>query len=291
MSKYELNQQLWDVALDGRVALVEAALVAGADPDYRDVDPDQEGLVLGTCSVLQMAARRGNASVVALLLSHGAEPTPGGAYGLSPLHEAALQGNEAAVEALLENAKCLGQRSHNADTALFTALMTKNPYREGEPEVALKEHDPQLGLRLVRRLVTAGEDLNALNDLGESALLMAVRHQPPDVVKALIADGADVQVTTVFGTSLVAEGAARLNEAIAWGQATGRSIEARRERQQALDVLEVLHGAGLSLAKGPEAAELHYPSEAIQREIEALWEQWDQAAVRPEASVRSVGPR
>lgn len=170
---------------------------------------------------VSLAARRTNAPLVSLLLSHGApaetfDRQTRGAVGRAPMHEAArrgwVEGMEllhvagASVESLddqgqapIHIASARGQiealdwlLSHgasptgplgSANTALHTA---KNP-------------------EVVARLLAAGADANKLNARGDTALHAQVRLGRAEMVKALLDAGADPNRSNPRGVVPLAE--------------------------------------------------------------------------------------
>lgn len=284
MSKLALNQQLWNAVVDGRQEIVEAALVAGADPDFRDAgDPDETRHQSAHArSVLHEAILLGRFEAAQLLLKHGAEQSCDGLYELAPLHLATLFGQEDLMEEMLQAGGDVQALAGGGDSVLMTALIGEDAYDHPGRPIATKQQDPRLAERMVRRLVEAGADINGANEAGETPLWNAVRYQDAATVEAMIGLGADAHLQTAFGTNLVAEGALALNQADAMAQMPWRAEDARNMRQRALEVLRVLHAQGLQPAKDFDdadvEAELHYPNDKIQREILGWWGRWDAEA-------------
>lgn len=294
MSKLALNQQLWNAVVNDDRGMVEAALVAGADPDFRDTGDisDDRHQSNHARSVLHEALLLGRVEAAGLLLAHGAEQTCDGLYGLSPLHLAALFGYEDLVETMIQHGADLQAVDGSGDNVLMTALMGEDPYDNPGQPIQAKLDDSDLAMRLVRKLVQAGVAINGVNEAGEAPLWNAVRYQSGAAVSEMISLGANPHQTTVFETSLVSEGAEALNRADALGQMSWRADESRAERQRALDVLRVLHGKEVALIDTKEVSqlELHYPSTKIQREVEGWWQQWSREATPNGSSAAASAP-
>lgn len=283
MSKLALNQQLWNAVTNNDPPMVEAALVAGADCDFRDTGTpsDDRYQSAHARSVLHEALFLGHTEVARILLSHGAEQTCDGIHSLTPLHLATLFGYESLVDDMIERGAQIDAVDGGGDNLLMTALMSEDTYdRPGFPIIA-KTLDPELALRISLKLIAAGCNVNGVNGAGETPLWNAVRYQNGKTVEELIRVGADQHHVASYHTNLVAECAYVLNKADALGQMVWRGDESRAERQRALEVLHTLHKHEVSLAdsKDPEQLEMNYPSTKIQREIESWWHQWDREAL------------
>lgn len=273
MSRLILNQQLWAAACNNDVAMVEAAMVAGADPDFRDspADPTTEDACFSTHSILHEAAYRGHGGVVDLLLVHGAEQCKDGTYGLTPLHMACIKGHVEVCRLLLPKAK-INARCDTGDTALMTALLGENPYPLTAPPLEKKVADTKRMIELVDLLLDAGGDPNANNDPGETPIWNALRYQQPVVMAHLIERGADIHHTTVFRTTLLAEAGEALARADSWGEIPHRRREAGEMRKRVHGCLTLLHEKGLCWEDIPAADLLnHFPSEGVYHQLRALW--------------------
>jgi len=84
--------RLWWAAADADVALVEALLADGADPNAADIDGE---------TALHAAARAGSAAVVTRLVDQGARTDARALYGATALHRAARADHVETVSALL----------------------------------------------------------------------------------------------------------------------------------------------------------------------------------------------
>jgi len=107
-----LDKALWDAAWDGRTAVVELLLAAGADVDAKDEDG---------WTALHDAAWGGHAAVAELLLAAGADVNAQDNDGWIALHDAARNGHSAVVELLLEAGADVNAKNKNGWTALHYA--------------------------------------------------------------------------------------------------------------------------------------------------------------------------
>jgi ankyrin repeat protein len=148
--------------------LVALLLASGAKPNILDVNK---------ISPLHSAASRGNIEAVELLLEHGAEMDVAGLSGNMPLHYAAWNGQTAMVALLLENGACLDCLNERNRTPLLIAAR-----EEG-------------GVDVVRVLLDAGANVNAVDLYGDTPLTLAAWRRNETVVDCLLEHGAAVPDT------------------------------------------------------------------------------------------------
>ncbi len=213
----------------GHTEIVKALLSAGADLKATHRLGDQ---------ALAMAARQRNYNspnvqpdpeILRLLLAKGAEPNATGRYG----HTALMSANTAAkVKLLVGKGAQLDAKDEEGQTALMKAAS------RGEPEVvsalldsgadvnatdnkglhallysldkenraygAERKTLPERRNEVARRiLLNKSLKVNAQNADGETPLMRAVRLGNVEVVKSILARGADVNRTDVFGETAV----------------------------------------------------------------------------------------
>lgn len=211
-----LNEQVIKAIGQGDAAALAAALEEGADPNAQS-SPGRPALYL--------AARRGNAEAVRLLIDAGADIHADTING-PVLIRAANEGGREIVEMLLNaGAEIDGTGSlWDVDTTA-TALMT----------AADRGH-----LDVVELLLERGATVNQLNSHGESALHSAAGQGRPEVVTLLLENGADIdhQMTTAY--EIWAAGSSALHLAAYGGSGT---------RENNLEVARILieNGAALDL--------------------------------------------
>jgi ankyrin repeat protein len=145
----------------------EAVRLIEAGADVNAADP------LGT-TPLMWAARYGDAVVVDLLIRAGAKAAADNVFGVTPMAEAALIGSESVIRALLA-----------------AGVDPNSPNPEGETALMLVVRTGQIGA--AELLIDAGADVNARERwAGQTALMWAGAQLQPQMVKLLLANGAEV---------------------------------------------------------------------------------------------------
>jgi ankyrin repeat protein len=153
-----------------RPATVAALLARGADPNL----PGRSGV-----SPLAAAAFRGNDRIVELLLSRGAEPDHVDTTGKAPIVYAAARGFALAVRRLLDAGVDAKARYGND----LTALMWAAGHEDGVGGAA--------AVAVVGLLVERGAAIDAADNRGRTALMIAAERGNAVVVEALVMHGAD----------------------------------------------------------------------------------------------------
>lgn len=211
-------------ANDTTVAL--AALEDGVDANARAAD--------GT-TALHWAVYNGNTALVERLVRAGADVSAANEFGSTPLAEAATVGNAAILAALLEGGAPVDAPSADGQTALMIVARSNNTAaarvliehganvnaREAwRDQTALMWASAQNQPAMVQLLVESGAEVDArsaVNDWprqvtaeprrmyrpfgGLTALLFAAREGCLDCVRALVAAGADVDLTDPKGVT------------------------------------------------------------------------------------------
>jgi uncharacterized protein len=159
-----------DAAMSGDTAAVKTLLTSGEDVNAAQGD----GM-----TALHWAARRGDASLVTMLLAAGANlraTTRLGGY--TPLIMAAELGHAPSIEALI----AAGADPKSTTSSGVTALMLAAASGQADA---------------VKALVAHGADVNAAEPTrGETALMFAIANRRVDTARALIAAKADVNAAT-----------------------------------------------------------------------------------------------
>jgi ankyrin repeat protein len=156
---------LLEAAEAGNRAAAIAALTRGADVDARAPD--------GT-TALVWAAHNGDVELSKALIAAGADVDAQNEFGAFALSEAAIIGATPVIAALLKGGADANAANREGETPLMVAART------GNVEVA-------------RLLLNAGADVNAIERWGgQSALMWAAAQSQPDMVRFLIAKGANV---------------------------------------------------------------------------------------------------
>ena len=144
---------------------------------------------------LYVACQEGHEYVVILLLNNGANPnipnTPSASkYCSLPLQIAVQRGNTTIFDKLLENGAKFNQfRQPLLHIACSGADEWKNASETGEAIV-------ERVLSIIRLLLQQGVNVNAISDVGDTALYYACTKQQMQVVQILLEAGADVNLTS-----------------------------------------------------------------------------------------------
>jgi ankyrin repeat protein len=104
----DVSQKLCSGAADGDVAVIAAALLAGADPN----------VVIDNWTPMHRAALRDHVDAIAALLAADANVDGADSGGNAPLMFAAVKGNTDAVDALVAAGADVNRTNHTGDTAL-----------------------------------------------------------------------------------------------------------------------------------------------------------------------------
>src|SRR5579885_881630 len=226
----EGSTPLWLASINGDAATIELLLKAGADAN--------EKLPLGR-SPLMAAARTGNVDAVRVLLDHGADPNAKETLrGTTPIMWAADEGHAAAIKLLSERGADIKATSAPAERGRGPALGKANdPRKQVAAQAAALAAGKALDLNQLSALrgdnngigggrggragraaqasagAAADKDdafVAAFGPRGRQAvkdgggltpLVYATRANDLDSVKALLAAGADINQTTLYGWS------------------------------------------------------------------------------------------
>lgn len=139
------------------------------------------------------------AAKVKLLLAKGADLEAKDREGKTALMKAAARGDVGVVGALIESGANVNAVDSKDSNALLYSLDQEN-MAHGDERATL----PARRLEIARRLLLAKSlDVNAQNSDGETALMRAVRLENVEMIKSLLARGADASRNDVFGDTPV----------------------------------------------------------------------------------------
>jgi uncharacterized protein len=190
-------------ARGGNIAMVELFLAAGAPIDARD---------LSGATALYGAAESERPTTVAVLLAHGADPNLPGGSAVSPLAAAAYRGNDRIVETLLARGAAADAVDATGKTPIVYAAArgfegvvlrlldagVDATARYGHRLTALMwaaGHENGVGagaaIGVIDLLAGRGAMIDAADDRGRTALMIAVEHGDAEVAAALLRRGAD----------------------------------------------------------------------------------------------------
>jgi uncharacterized protein len=247
--KHGQTALMW-AAAEGHAPVVEMLIELGADYKAR--------LASGMTPLL-FAVREGRADVVRALLKAGAEvnelvPVDGGRRraiggralppGATPLLVAVMNAHFELAAQLLD-----AGADPNASLTGYTALHAIVPVRKpgvGDNDPAPQGSGSMSSLELVKKLVAAGADLNArmprranltntrLNEVGATPFLLAAQTADAELMKTLVALGADPFIPNVNNSTalIVAAGLATRSP----GEDAGTEEEVLEAVQVALDL-------------------------------------------------------
>jgi ankyrin repeat protein len=143
----------------------------------RDASPELQGR--SGLTPLAVAAFKGNDRIAEQLLSRHADPNVPDGAGRTAMTHAAVRGFAEIVRRLLDAGVDVNRRYRNN----LTALMWGASYEEG---VGIRAAEGVIDL-----LLRAGAEVDAVDDRGRTALMMAAKLDHAEVVDLLIRSGAD----------------------------------------------------------------------------------------------------
>ena len=178
-------------------AAVELLLTSGADVSLAD----REGN-----TALHMASFLGRTDLVRLLLKAGADPELRNHLGFSSLDNVAITWSEGLedyyhhVERVLDTTLDLEKiRAERPKILRLLASESTTP-PDLEPSVSIWQAATTSNTAAIQQHIAAGSDLNAREEIGGSTpLILAAIFGQPDIAKALIDAGADLEVRNNSG--------------------------------------------------------------------------------------------
>jgi ankyrin repeat protein len=209
------NTPLTLAAGAGQDAAIALLLDAGAKINHRNLDGS---------SPLLRAAMDNRRRTAVLLLERGADPNLGNGKNLTPLHAAAYNGNDDLVRALLAH----GAAADVVDTtgkspAIYAAArgygevvgqlldFGVDPARRYGNDLTLlmwaaghsNDTPRQDGLDTVARILEAGPEIDAVDNRGWSALMIAAERGHLEIAELLLDRGADPSIADKQGRRAV----------------------------------------------------------------------------------------
>ena len=167
--------------------IVQLLLVHGADPNAKGQWGDTALMFANT------------AAKVKLLVAKGAEVEARDEEAKTALMKAAARGDVGVASALFESGANVNAVDSKGSNALLYSLDQEN-MAHGDERATL----PARRLEIAKRLLLAKSlDVNAQNSDGETALMRAVRLENVEMIKSLLAHGADAKRSDVFGDTAI----------------------------------------------------------------------------------------
>lgn len=164
-------------------------------------------------SALHVAAARGQAECLAVILAHGADVSLQDASGFTALHHAAKNNHPECAKKLMQSKCAVDAVDSSGRTALHHTAANGNVaivqlLCEHKCHVNLKDVDGVTPLLLSARnanaevcqcLVNWGADVNASDNNGRTAVMLASESSCPAAVELLVHSGADLQMVDSLG--------------------------------------------------------------------------------------------
>jgi ankyrin repeat protein len=177
------NEQLFHAARTGNVALLEDVLGRGVDVSTRNSDGE---------TALHQAARAGQIPSMETLLDHRADLRDADIGGRTPLHTAIEEGHAESIAFLTSRGADIHEL-HELDVSDITF----GDVNALQWAVVCGQADS------VTTLLDAGADVQARSGIGYQAIhyATAVTDNPPPIIDALVARGADINATDPDGNT------------------------------------------------------------------------------------------
>ena len=184
----------------GDVAAVAAAL--DAHPEWLAAQGQNERLWTGGFNALAVATLSGHTAVVQLLLARGAHLATPVAAGVSPIALAAIEGRTDVVAVLLSGGVTVDLFAAAAigDAQRVTTFVRSQPalVRERTFDGKTPLHFCR-GVEVAQVLLTAGADIDAVDDSGQTPLQwISATGRYKSVCRYLIAQGAKAEASDIF---------------------------------------------------------------------------------------------
>jgi len=155
-------------------------------------------------TALILAARRGNADIVAYLLDNGADPKLANPQGDTPLSVAAEQGHDTIVTMLLAKGVDPNEGQRNAPSYTAGAVIGIKPEERNSPLSKAAQGGYE---KTVNELLEKGADPDVRGYAGKTALFWAVERGYLPVVNQLLDHHADPDIRSTAGLTPLMEAA------------------------------------------------------------------------------------
>lgn len=257
---------MWAVA-QKHAAAARELIARGADVNARSTtnkwerqnsaEPREKWLPLGGLSVIEFAARQGCVDCIPVLLQAGAEINAVDQDGITPLLSAMINGHYDVANVLIEKGANPDIADRTGRTPLYSAVDDHTMPASNRPSP--KEIDNEVSsLDVVKALITKGANINAqlkqqqpyrtkldrgddtMLTTGTTPLLRAAKAGDIEVMKILLAKGADPKLTTRNGINplMAAAGLGTKEE-----DTTGR----RKTQAEAVEAIKLCLDAGVDV--------------------------------------------
>ncbi|NXC84527.1 RAI14 protein, partial [Cercotrichas coryphoeus] len=164
-------------------------------------------------TAFHLAATKGHAECLRIMVTHGADVTAQDGAGHSALHLAAKNSHPDCIKRLLQSKCPVDNTDNSGKTALHYAaacgcLQAVQLLCEHKCPINIKDSDGNISLLLAvqnghtevcKYLLDHGADINTRDKNGRTALMMACEASNLNMVEAFLRRGADVSLVDVFG--------------------------------------------------------------------------------------------
>lgn len=199
-----INRSLGNAAREGNVKILKTLIASKANVKSRDAYQQW--------TPLHLAAKAGQCAAMDILIAEGAKIEAQNRFGITPLHEAARENQNDATRILIENKANVNPQSVDESTplhaaALYNSFDTLKTLIFHRASIDVPDRYKRTALHLaathshgtdvLRALIEAKANPNALNDFGETPLHKAVNAGNADAVNALIGSEAHKTVRDI----------------------------------------------------------------------------------------------
>lgn len=196
LNQATLNDRFIAAVKAGDYARAQGLIREGANINVRDEEGE---------TMLLWTARRGQTGIALMLVARGAVLDAQDLNGDTALILATEKGNIDIARALIDAGADIMTENRQGRKAFDVALKRGNTDKAGEQMVALFERPLKDILAripaadMAKNLSQAGVDLNQRNNLGDTALIWAVREGQEKIARAFIEAGADMRARDAAG--------------------------------------------------------------------------------------------
>ena len=143
----------------------------------------------------------GKTKMAVTLIEAGADVNFQYSRGETVLITAIQEGHTEFVAALIEAGADVNFQNKKGETALMRAVSRREKEASGRINFEMWEASRRKNTEMVIALIAAGADLNIQDIHGNTALMLAIQRKNIDIVKALIDAGADLNIQDIHGNT------------------------------------------------------------------------------------------